>query len=50
MCLDQTENCFRLNPRAFANNNVKFQSFCHNFRLSLVDNKQYEKKNKNRQK
>jgi len=23
MCLEQTENCFRLNPRVAANNNAK---------------------------
>ena len=27
----QTENCFCLNPRGFANNNVKLCYFCHNF-------------------
>jgi len=31
--LEQTGNCFRLNPQVFANNNVKLHSF-HQFRLT----------------
>lgn len=29
--IEHIENCFRLNPRLTANNNVKFPYFCHNF-------------------
>jgi len=31
MCLEQTANCFRLNPRVFANNNVKLHYLYHSF-------------------
>jgi len=31
MCLEQTDYCIRLNPRVFANNNVKLYYFCLNF-------------------